>query len=231
MARFEREVKTSGALDHPNIVRVFATGTMPPEPGGGPGKPYFVMDYVKGRDLSAWRNEKARPFADCVRMLVTLCQAMEHAHSRGVIHRDLKPGNVLVREGDDQPTICDFGLARYKAEAHGLTRTGDILGTPSYMPPEQALGHRAKIGPPTDVYALGALLYHLVTGKPPFLGPTAFLTIAKVIKEKPESPRKIVPTIPEALEVIILKALSKEPIDRFHTCADLRMALESCRSS
>jgi serine/threonine protein kinase len=226
MARFEREVKTSGALDHPNIVRVFATGTMPPDPGGGPGKPYFVMDYVKGRDLAAWRHERPRSFAECVRMVVTLCQAMEHAHSRGVIHRDLKPGNVLVREGDDQPTICDFGLARYKAEAHGLTRTGDILGTPSYMPPEQALGHRAKIGPPTDVYALGALLYHLVTGKPPFLGPTAFLTIAKVIKEKPEPPRAIVPTCPEALEAAILKALAKEPIDRFHTCADLRKALE-----
>lgn len=229
MARFEREVKTSGALDHPNIVRVFATGTMPPDFGGGPGKPYFVMDYVKGRDLAAWRQEKPRSYAECVRMVVTLCQAMEHAHSRGVIHRDLKPGNILVREGDDQPTICDFGLAKYKAEAHALTRPGDILGTPSYMPPEQALGQPDKIGPPTDVYALGALLYHLVTGKPPFLGPTAFLTIAKVIKEPPEPPRKLVPELPEVLEMIILKALAKEPSGRFRTCAELRKALASVR--
>ncbi len=226
IARFEREVKLGGALAHPNVVRVFATGTMPGE-GGGAGRPYYVMEHVQGRDLAAWAKERPRGLGASVRMLITLCQAMEHAHSRGVIHRDLKPANVLVREADDQPMICDFGLAKLRAEVQSLTRTGDILGTPSYMPPEQALGQRQKIGPPTDVYALGALLYHLVTGRPPFLAPSAFLTIAKVIKEAPEPPRSLVPTLPPALEEVILKALAKEPIQRFHTCADLRRALEA----
>ncbi|MBX3466859.1 MAG: serine/threonine protein kinase [Planctomycetes bacterium] len=225
IARFQREVKLAGALDHLNIVRVLATGVLPDE-GTERGRPYFVMDHVQGRDLAAWAKERPRALGECVRMVVTLCQAMEHAHSRGVIHRDLKPANVVVRAKDDQPMICDFGLAKVKAELQDLTRTGDILGTPSYMPPEQALGHRQKIGPPTDVYALGALLYHLVTGRPPFLAASAFLTIARVIKEPPEPPRALNPAVPPALEQVLLKALEKDPVARYHTCGELRTALE-----
>ncbi|MCO5165198.1 MAG: serine/threonine protein kinase [Planctomycetes bacterium] len=225
IARFQREVKLASALDHPSIVRVFSTGVVPGEHGES-GRPFFVMDHVQGRDLAAWAQERPRALAECVGMVVALCQAMEHAHSRGVIHRDLKPANVLVRAKDERPMICDFGLAKVKAELQDLTRTGDILGTPSYMPPEQALGQRQKIGPPTDVYALGALLYHLVTGRPPFLGASAFLTIAKVIKEPPEPPRALNPAIPPALEQVLLKALEKDPVRRFHTCGDLRAALE-----
>jgi predicted Ser/Thr protein kinase len=225
--RFEREVKIATTLDSPQIVKVFAAGTVPAGPEEG--KPYYVMEYVPGRDLAAWKGERPRPLVECVRMTVSLCHAMEHAHSRGVIHRDLKPGNVIVREGDDQPTVCDFGLARYRADVQGLTRTGDILGTPSYMAKEQALGERKKIGPPTDVYGLGAMLYFLITGKPPFHGATAFLTISKVIEEKPRPPRELDPKIPRPLEDAVLKALAKEPIDRFHTCADLRKALEAIK--
>jgi hypothetical protein len=225
LARFEREVKLSASLDHPNIVKVFSTGTVPAGPDAG--KPYFVMDYIPGRDLGAWLAERSHSLVESVRTLMILCGALEHAHARGVVHRDIKPGNVLIREGTDQPMLCDFGLARYRAEIQSLTQTGDIIGTPSYMPPEQALGHRHKIGPPTDVYALGALLYHLVTGRPPFLGATAFLTIAKVIKDPPDEPRKHNPKVPPALEAVILKAMQKEPVNRFHTCADLRVALEA----
>ena len=153
---------------------------------------------------------------------------MDHAHNRGVIHRDLKPANILVRQGDDHPMICDFGLAKFRAAIQDFTQhtnTGEILGTPSYMPKEQALGHHKLVGPPTDAYALGAVLYHLVTGRPPFLGASAFLTIAKVVREPPELPSKLNPKVSPALEKLIMKSLEKEPRDRYPTCGELGRAL------
>jgi eukaryotic-like serine/threonine-protein kinase len=192
------------------------------------GKPYFVMEHVAGRDLLAWAGERRRSPAELARMVCTVCEAIEHAHARGVIHRDLKPGNILVRSQDDRPVVCDFGLAKWRAEIQDITRhtgTGEILGTPSYMPPEQALGKRTLIGPPTDVYALGAVLYHLLTGRPPFQAPKLFQTIAKVVNEPPVPPRQLDPAIPPALEAVVLKALAKEPTARFPTCAALSQAI------
>ena len=226
LSRFEREVRISTKLDHPNIVKVFATGTIPVGPDQG--KPYFVMEYVPGRDLATWITEKPRSVPECLAMVRVLCAAMDHAHNRGVIHRDLKPANILVRQGDDHPMICDFGLAKFRAAIQDFTQhtnTGEILGTPSYMPKEQALGHHKLVGPPTDAYALGAVLYHLVTGRPPFLGASAFLTIAKVVREPPELPSKLNPKISPALEKVIMKFLEKEPRDRYPTCGELGRAL------
>ena len=225
IARFTREVQLSASLAHPNIVRVHLTGVV--EQGPDAGKPYFAMDYVAGRDLAAWAAERRRTPAECVAMVAVLCAAMEHAHARGVVHRDIKPANVLVARDGDRPVLCDFGLARYRAEVQDLTKTGDILGTPSYMPPEQAMGKRHLIGPPTDVYALGAVLYHLLTGHPPFLGASAFLTIAKVMREPPEPPSRSNPEVTPALEAAVLKALAKNPVERFPTCGDLRAAIEA----
>jgi eukaryotic-like serine/threonine-protein kinase len=228
VARFKREVLLSSRLSHPNIVRVYEAGLVPD--GDQAGRPYYTMDYVQGRDLLGWTREGARTPSEATAMVVTICEAMNYAHGHGVIHRDLKPGNVLVDKSEDRPLICDFGLAKYKADMQNLTQTGDILGTPSYMPPEQALGDRKKIGPPTDTYAIGAILYYLLTSRPPFTAPSAFATINKVVREPPKPPSEHNPAVSAALEQVVLKALSKEPIDRFHTCSDLGDALRASGS-
>jgi hypothetical protein len=222
--RFRREVILASALEHPNLVQVFETGIVPD--GVHAGCPYFTMTYVPGRDLVGWRGERPRSPAECVGILVPVARAMNYAHGQGVIHRDLKPSNVLVRASDDCPLVCDFGLARYRADLSNLTQTGEVVGTPSYMPPEQALGQRARIGPPTDVYALGGILYYLLTGRAPFRGPSSFAVIDKVVRQPPEPPSSLVPGVPPALEAAVLKALEKEPVQRFPTCGAFADALE-----
>jgi len=141
------------------------------------------------------------------------------------VHRDLKPGNVLVREEDEAPLVCDFGLARFRSGS-ALTRTGDILGTPNFMAPEQARGERKLIGPPTDVYGLGAILYYLLVGRPPFVGARTFAVIERVITEPPTPPRQLRRDIDPGLEEVLLKTLAKTPPERFHTCGQLHRALE-----
>jgi len=225
LARFEREVRVSAKLDHPNIVKVFRTGTVPD--GEFEGKPYYAMDFIEGRDLNAWAMERLRTPAESIRLMTTICAAVNYAHGKGIVHRDIKPANILVRRADDAPVLCDFGLARYRAEVNNLTRTGDILGTPAYMAPEQALSKRSQIGPPTDVYAIGAVLYHLVASRPPFSGPTPFATIDKLVRSDPARPSTLNPKVSPELDAVILKALAKEPVDRYHTCDKLQEALEA----
>jgi predicted Ser/Thr protein kinase len=224
LSRFKREVLLSARLNHPNIVQVYEAGRVPS--GANEGRPFYVMDYVRGRDLIRWREESGRSIEECVAVVETICDGMNHAHSHGVVHRDIKPANVLMHT-DGHPVICDFGLAKCKVDLQNLTQTGEILGTPSYMPPEQALGKHMKIGPPTDVYAIGAVLFFLLTGKPPFLAPTAFATIHKVVHDAPTAPSSLNPQVTPALDAVVLKALAKEPVDRYHTCRELRDALVS----
>ena len=207
--------------------RLATTNPPPPadaalaEGGELDGRPYYMMDYVRGRDLTEWLAERRRTPQESANLVAQVCQAMEYAHSRGVVHHDLKPENVLVAFENDRPMVCDFGLARYKADTQNVTQTGQIMGTPSYMSPEQALGRRHKIGPPTDVYALGAICYYLWTGRPPFSGTSPFQTIERVVRTAPRPPSQLNPDVPPALEAVVLKALAKEPTDRYPTCGEL----------
>ncbi len=229
--RFDREVKTMAKLDHPGIVRVQGGGIVN-EKGIHEKRPYYVMEYVAGRDLAAWAREKPRSHGQCAAMIARVCEVVDYFHSKmpWVVHRDLKPQNVIVSFEGDVPKICDFGLA--KVGDSQLTRTGDIMGTPQFMPPEQARGENKKIGPPTDVYSLGAILYFLLVGEPPFdlirtgtkRSPLVEL-IDRIVRDAPPRVRAKNPAVPNALEGVILKCFQKDPTQRFHNARELGTAL------
>jgi tRNA A-37 threonylcarbamoyl transferase component Bud32 len=221
--RFDREIKTTATLEHPNIVKVLSGGVVT-ERNPLEGRPYFAMEYVAGRDAATWAREKPRSLREIVDLMVKVSEAIHFAHNRKIIHRDIKPQNVLICHEGDVPKICDFGLA--KVAESDLTRTGDVMGTPQYMPPEQILGDRKKIGPPTDIYGLGAVLYQLLTGVPPFNAAKVFKLTEMVIRDKPVPPSQKNPAVPKALEALVLKALEKEPINRFITARDFAKALQ-----
>jgi tetratricopeptide (TPR) repeat protein len=210
LARFRKEAETLARLQHPNIVHVY-------EVGEHAGRPYFVMELVEGGNLEKRLAGLPQPARDAAQLVATLARAMQAAHQRQVIHRDLKPANVLL-SGDGTPKITDFGLAKQLDESMGLTSTGAILGTPSYMAPEQtrqAPWSKQELGPVTDVYALGAILYKMLTGRPPFLGETALDTLFQVVSREPVPPRELQPKVPCDLETICLKCLQKEARKRY----------------
>jgi tetratricopeptide (TPR) repeat protein len=228
--RFRTEAAAAARLQHPHIVQVHETGEHQ-------GRPFLVMELLEGGSLAqklAQAPLAARPAAE---MLEKLARAVHYAHERGVIHRDLKPANVLLT-ADGTPKVSDFGLARRLNEtlwpatqsSAARTETGAILGTPSYMAPEQAAGRGKEAGPPTDVYALGAILYECLTGRPPFKGATALETAQQVLRDDPVPPRRLQPGVPHDLETICLKCLAKEPPRRYasaaHLADDLRRQLE-----
>ncbi len=212
-ARFRGEAEALARLEHPNIIRIYEVGEFE-------GRPYFALEFVTGGSLEKKLRGAPQPARQAAALVETLARAVQAAHERGVIHRDLKPANVLLTS-DGAPKITDFGLAKRLDADAAQTRTGDILGTPSYMAPEQARGRNDAVGPSTDVYALGALLYELLTGRPPFKGETVWDTLEQVVKQEPAAPRQLAPRTPHDLETICLKCLSKEPTRRYRSAVAL----------
>ena len=217
-ARFRREAELAANLDHPNIVPIY-------EVRDQDGILFFSMKLIDGGNLAERRATFTRDPRAIARLLVTLARALHYAHGKGFIHCDLKPSNILI-DIDGQPQITDFGLARRASEESSLTATGAILGTPSYMAPEQAAGQRQSIGPATDVYGLGAILYELLTGRPPFRTPTMMETVLQVLERDPIPPHELVPGLPRELETICLKCLEKMPEDRYATAKELASDLD-----
>jgi serine/threonine-protein kinase len=212
LERFRREARAVAVLQHPNIVQVFDVGEYQ-------GQPFIALEYVAGGDLGAKvRNSPLGP-AEAAHLVATLAGAVHHAHQKGIIHRDLKPANVLLTE-DGTPKIADFGLVR-QADESGHTQMGAIVGTPNYMAPEQAAGHNKMIGPAVDVYALGSMLYELLTGQPPFRADSPLNTLLQVLNEEPAPPRRLRPDLPRDLELICLKCLQKLPEKRYTTAEAL----------
>jgi serine/threonine protein kinase len=183
------------------------------------GLPFFSLEFCSGGSLEKKLAGTPLPPQEAARLVDVLARAMEHAHKHGVIHRDLKPANVLLLE-DGTPKITDFGLAK-KVEETGQTATGAVMGTPSYMAPEQAGGKKEQLGPATDVYALGAILYECLTGRPPFRAASALDTVLQVLSEEPVSPKQLNAKVPQNLETICLKCLQKEPGRRYAGAAAL----------
>src|SRR5262245_17510045 len=214
LERFSREAQAVAALRHPNIVQVY-------EAGEHDGFPYFVMEFMDGGTLGGALGgvpQTARKASETVRVL---SRAVHAAHVSGIVHRDLKPGNVLLQGSDGTLKIADFGLARrFTGEAQpAVTHAGVRLGTPSYMSPEQALGR--EVGPESDIYSLGAILYEMLTGRPPFRGETVAETERQVINDHPVAPTRLNPRVPHDLETICLKCLRKDPARRYASAEDL----------
>ena len=207
--RFQIEAQAAASLQHPNIVPIH-------EVGQHEGLHYFSMDFVEGRSLSAVLRENVLPAKQAASYVRQMAEAIHYAHQQGTLHRDLKPSNVLI-DSRDQVRITDFGLAMRVEGDSGLTQTGQIVGTPSYMPPEQAQGKRSLIGPGSDVYSLGAILYECLTGRAPFRADSVMKTIEQVIHREAASPRLLNPGVARDLETICLKCLEKEPHRRYGT--------------
>ncbi len=212
LARFQTEAEAIARLQHPNIVQVH-------EVGEHEGKPFFSLEFCAGGSLEKKLNGTPLPPKEAAALVETLAQAMQAAHEQRVIHRDLKPANVLLAE-DGTPKITDFGLAKKLDEA-GQTQSGAIMGTPSYMAPEQAGGKSTDIGPAADVYALGAILYECLTGRPPFKAATALDTVLQVVSDEPVPPSQLQTKTPRDLETICLKCLHKETRKRYESAQEL----------
>jgi formylglycine-generating enzyme required for sulfatase activity len=216
--RFQAEARASARLDHPGIVTVHDFGQRD-------GKYYLCMAFVDGRSLAERLAQGAMPPAKAAKIIREIAEAIHHAHERGVVHRDLKPPNILLTSADE-PRVTDFGLARRIDVPEGITASGQVLGTPSYMSPEQAAGNTDLIGPATDIYAIGAILYYALAGRPPFQGTGNVLeTVRKVAEGKFEPLKNVAPSVPATLEMICTRCLAKDPARRFKTAGELAAAL------
>lgn len=234
LARIRTEAAALARLQHPNIVQIYDVGE-------AAGRPYFVFEFVAGGSLAEYLRGTPQPARPAARFVDTLARAVHAAHVGGVIHRDLKPSNILLRDeregaGGESgtlsplaslvPKITDFGLAKCSGDGaapdlRGATVTGDLVGTPSYMAPEQAMVPRQPVGPAADVYALGAILYELLTGRPPFTGETPLATVLQVLDNEPVPVTSLQPDVPRDLETVCLKCLRKEPRHRYGSALEL----------
>jgi len=216
--RFLREAESSAALRHPNIIQVYDIGEVD-------GHPYYTMEYISGGTLAEQIAGGMQPARDSAKLVAALARAVQAAHESGIVHRDLKPANILMTT-EGLPKISDFGLARWLDRESSLTNTGARIGTPSYMAPEQLRGGAAAAGPAVDHFALGAILYEMLTGHPPFRAETVSDTERKLATEEAEPPSRFNSKVPRDLEVICLKCLEKAPQARYASAGDLADDLE-----
>lgn len=217
--RFRVEAEATARLEHPHIVPVYEVG----ESRSGP---YFSMKYIRGRTLSSLLASQPLPPRKAARILAAVARGIDFAHQHGILHRDLKPSNILVDQ-HGQPLVTDFGLAKRTSHRSVITQTGDILGTPAYMAPEQAAGDRGQVGPASDVYSLGAILYHMLTGRSPFQAASTVDTLLMVLEQDPVPPRMLNPQADRDLEMIALRCLQKPADLRYATAADLANDLDA----
>ncbi|HUG17438.1 MAG TPA: serine/threonine-protein kinase [Planctomycetaceae bacterium] len=214
LRRFHTEARAAARLQHPNIIGIHEFGEVD-------GLHYFAMEYVAGETLSDRLKRGRLEIEQAARLSLEIARAVEYLHGQSVLHRDLKPSNILI-DATESPFVMDFGLARiFGTDESQQTKTGAILGTPSYMAPEQAAGRVKEIGPRTDVYSLGAILYEMLTGVPPFKEENPLDTIVKVLETEPQLPRRLRADIPGSLERICLKCLEKEPEKRYASADEL----------
>jgi WD40 repeat protein/serine/threonine protein kinase/tetratricopeptide (TPR) repeat protein len=231
--RFLTEAEAVAQLVHPGIIQIYEIGIHE-------NRPYFSLEYADGGSLAAQLLGQPQAPADAARLIETLARAIHFAHERGIVHRDLKPANILlVSSGKQsthhsplithQPKITDFGLAKRVDDAAGMTQSGIILGTPSYMAPEQAAGRTHEAGPAADIYALGVILYEMLTGRPPFRAAAEIDTVMLVLNQEPVLPSRLQPGVPRDLETICLKCLQKDPERRYESAAALAEDLRRFR--
>lgn len=217
--RFRAEAEAAANLSHAGIVPIYEVGHFE-------GRHFFSMGYVEGRSLADVIQEGGLSFERIAELVLEIAQAMSHAHSVGIIHRDLKPSNILL-DADNHPRVTDFGLAKRMDGNSDMTYSGQILGSPGYMAPEQASGRNDLVGEATDIYGLGAILYALLTGKPPFAASNMIDALDQICSMNPVSPRKLNWHVPRALETICLKCMHKTPSARYRSMKDLAADLES----
>jgi hypothetical protein len=213
LARFQSEAAAAGRLQHPNIVPIY-------EVASHNGQCYFSMQLIEGETLAERLVDGPVAAREAVQIMVKVARAIHYAHTQGIIHRDLKPANILL-DAAGEPHVTDFGLAKQLDQGASLTRSGAILGTPAYMAPELASGDRGSIGPACDVYSLGTILYALLTGRPPFQGPSPVDTVLMVLEQDPLPPRLLNRKLDRDLEMIVLKCLQKPPELRYFSAAAL----------
>src|SRR5438128_6276704 len=218
--RFRAEAEAAARLDHPNIVPIY-------EVADQDGRPFYSMKFMEGGTLTKRLAASMSPFEprEAVLLLVKIARAVHHAHQRAILHRDLKPGNILL-DARGEPYVSDFGLAKWLDSADGLTLSGAMLGSPNYMSPEQAAGQSERLTTASDTYSLGALLYQLLTGSPPFEAATPLATMKRVIEEEPRRPSALNSAVDRDLETICLKCLEKDPQVRYPSADALAEELE-----
>jgi serine/threonine-protein kinase len=217
--RFFAEAKATAKLDHPGIVPVFDVGEID-------GRPYFAMKFLRGRTLSELILSESLSQRQAAKYMEQICRAVHFAHEYGIVHRDIKPSNILIDESGNAK-LTDFGLAKQTDGAESLTRTGVVLGTPNYMSPEQASGRMGTIGPASDVYSLGAVLYHALTGRPPLVANSPVDLMLKVLEQDPTPPRMVNPRLDRDLEMIVVRCLQKPPDLRYASAALLADDLQA----